>query len=104
MLASYLQRYCTKNDTIGFFGPVAWGRFSESPEPITTRPGEDLLAARRVYFEGWAIDALADLLTEDPAMRPWLAPRSSPLLRREGRLYVGASGQKIQLGPLNSAQ
>ncbi len=24
-VASYWQRYCAKNDTIGFFGPVGWG-------------------------------------------------------------------------------
>ena len=26
-VASYWQRYCSKNDTIGFFGPLAWGSF-----------------------------------------------------------------------------
>jgi hypothetical protein len=24
VVASYWQRYCAKNDTIGFFGPLAW--------------------------------------------------------------------------------
>src|SRR5262249_4135026 len=24
LIASYLQRYCAKNDSIGFFGPVGW--------------------------------------------------------------------------------
>ncbi|HMD25222.1 MAG TPA: lantibiotic dehydratase, partial [Streptosporangiaceae bacterium] len=24
VIANYLQRYCLKNDTIGFFGPVGW--------------------------------------------------------------------------------
>src|SRR5689334_12423950 len=24
LVANYVQRYCVKNDTIGFFGPVAW--------------------------------------------------------------------------------
>ena len=45
MLASYLQRYCTKNDTIGFFGPVGWGRLGERGGAIerAPRPG----AARR---------------------------------------------------------
>lgn len=103
MLASYLQRYCTKNDTIGFFGPVSWARLSESDEVITARPGKELLAARQVYFEGWAIDAIADCLAADEAMRPWLAPRLSPLLRREGNLLITPEGQKIQLGPLSGA-
>src|SRR5262245_40180612 len=26
IVASYWQRYCAKADTIGFFGPLAWGR------------------------------------------------------------------------------
>src|SRR5207253_6785624 len=25
-IANYLQRYCLKNDTVGFFGPVGWAR------------------------------------------------------------------------------
>ena len=29
MVASYWQRYCAKNDTIGFFGPLAWGRIDD---------------------------------------------------------------------------
>jgi hypothetical protein len=28
VIASYWQRYCSKNDTIGFFGPLGWGGFS----------------------------------------------------------------------------
>jgi hypothetical protein len=24
VIANYLQRYCLKNDTIGFYGPVGW--------------------------------------------------------------------------------
>jgi hypothetical protein len=103
MLAFYLQRYCTKNDTIGFFGPVGWARLTEGAEVITVRPGKELLAARQVYFEGWAIDAIAERLAEDEAMRPWLAPRLSPYLRREGNLYITSSGRTIELGPLSSA-
>ncbi len=103
MVASYLQRYCTKNDTIGFFGPVGWGRLGEGDQPIAVQPGETLLAARQIYFEGWAIDAIAQRLAEEDAMRPWLAPRRSPYLRREGQGYVTPNGAQIQLGPLSSA-
>jgi hypothetical protein len=103
LLASYLQRYCTKNDSIGFFGPVGWGRLDGEGEAVAARPGKELLAARQVYFEGWAIDAIADRLAEDEAMRPWLAPRLSPFLRREGNAYVTPNGDTIQLGPLSAA-
>jgi hypothetical protein len=50
MVASYLQRYCVKNDTIGFFGPVGWLTLNPQTQSITARPGPDLLAARTVYF------------------------------------------------------
>lgn len=101
MLASYLQRYSTKNDTIGFFGPVGWAQLNEEEEAVTAHPGPELIAARQVYFEGWAIDAIADRLAEDEAMRPWLAPRRSPFLRREGDSFVMPTGQALPLGPVS---
>ncbi len=60
MIASYLQRYCLKNDTIGFFGPVGWATMTADGPPLVVRPGERLIAERRVYFETWCIDALAE--------------------------------------------
>lgn len=84
MVASYLQRYCVKNDTIGFFGPVGWAQLSDSPVAITQDPGTGLLASRTVYFEYWAIDALAAKLSLDSAIRPFIAPRLMPRFRLEG--------------------
>ena len=103
MLVAYLQRYCTKNDTVGFFGPVGWARLGEGKERIAARPGENLIAAREVFFEGWAIDVIAERLAADEAMRPWLAPLLSPFVRVEGTSLVLPNGQKIELGPLGSA-
>jgi hypothetical protein len=51
VVASYLQRYCTKNDTIGFFGAVGWARLTPGGDPIDLRPGSSLLAERNVYLE-----------------------------------------------------
>jgi hypothetical protein len=84
LVASYLQRYCVKNDTIGFFGPVGWARLVDGPRPVAQRPGPSLLASRTIYYEHWAIDALAAKLAEDPAIRPFLAPRRLPRYRIEG--------------------
>ncbi len=78
LVASYLQRYCTKNDTIGFFGPVGWAQVMETEDAISVLPGQNLLATRNVYFEGWGIDALMKVLARDPALRPWLIPRRLP--------------------------
>lgn len=85
LVASYLQRYCTKNDSIGFFGPMGWARIDDGGPPLECRPGPRLVASRTVYFEGWAIDALAATLGRNPAMRPWLAPRILPRVYVDGR-------------------
>lgn len=58
MLVSYLQRYATKCDTIGFFGPLGWARWSGTT--LTQKPGASLLAERKVFFEPWAIAAVVD--------------------------------------------
>jgi hypothetical protein len=84
LVASYLQRYCVKNDTIGFFGPVGWARWVNQPRALVQQPGPTLLASRTVYFEYWAIDALTARLSQDPRLRPFLAPRLLPRFRLDG--------------------
>ncbi|MER2560785.1 MAG: hypothetical protein ABTQ32_08705 [Myxococcaceae bacterium] len=64
MLVSYLQRYATKCDTIGFFGPLGWARWSGA-DAISQRPGPSLLAARKVLFEPWAIAAVVDAIAAE---------------------------------------
>lgn len=89
VVATYLQRYCVKNDTIGFFGPVGWATVVDGGEPLRVRPGAELLEGRDVYFETWAIDTLAQKLARQPALRPWLAPRLRSNLHLAGEtLYV----------------
>ena len=92
LVANYLQRYCVKNDTIGFFGPVGWAQIVSQDEIFSASPGSNLLAARKVYFESWCIDALANKLSENKELRPWIAPRRLPYIRLEGtKLYLLSS-------------
>lgn len=58
MVARYLQRYCAKCDTIGFFGPVGWGRWTEGPGRFSAGP--KLVEARATFFEPWALRAVKD--------------------------------------------
>jgi hypothetical protein len=89
LVANYLQRYCVKNDTIGFFGPVGWARFTPQEESLVTRPGPDFLASRNVHFEGWCIDTLAETLGQNKELRPWLTPRRMPSIDLDGTtLYL----------------
>ncbi len=80
LVAKYIQRYTVKNDTIGFFGPVGWAIWSETEQPsVRVEPGPDLLADRNVYFEGWPILALSQVLMSIPGVLPWLKPQTLPL-------------------------
>jgi hypothetical protein len=91
LVINYLQRYCLKNDTIGFFGPVGWARFVDvEGETMTVRPGANgILAARKVFFEGWGLDELARKLSADKEVRTWIAPRVMP--------YLHVNGSKLTL-------
>jgi hypothetical protein len=81
LVAHYWQRFCVKNDTIGFFGPVGWGHWDLRSHGISVDPGAGLTAETSVYFASWAIDAVATLVNADPALRPWIAPRRVPFVR-----------------------
>jgi hypothetical protein len=83
VVASYWQRYCVKNDTIGFFGPVGWARIVDQPETFAMRPGPSLLASRTVFLEHWGIDELARTLAKNKAYRIWMSPRRPPHIRIE---------------------
>ncbi|HEX8556617.1 MAG TPA: lantibiotic dehydratase [Pyrinomonadaceae bacterium] len=103
LITNYLQRYCVKNDTIGFFGPVGWARFVPSGEALVVRPGERLLASRSVYFEGWCVDALAEALNGDGALRPWLAPRRLPFIGLDGGVMTLPGGASLPLPAKDAA-
>ncbi|WP_049876244.1 lantibiotic dehydratase [Sorangium cellulosum] len=103
LVASYLQRYCVKNDSIGFFGPIGWCRIGRGPEAMTARPGPGLLAARKVYFESWAIDAIASRLSSDPELRPFAAPRLFPYIRVDGGALQVPTVGAMPLTPAQAA-
>jgi hypothetical protein len=97
VIAKYLQRYALKNDTIGFFGPVGWGAWTDSADPVSVVVGKGLLARRSVYFESWAIDTLARVLAADPDMLPWLAPCLQQANLLHGRLVYRPRGDALEL-------
>ena len=78
IVASYWQRYCGKNDTIGFFGPLAWGRIEDEGLPLHARSG-GLVRSRHVHFEAWPVQALAETL--DPELRIAAGPHPENELR-----------------------
>jgi hypothetical protein len=103
-VAKYAQRYAVKNDSIGFFGPIAWGVFDDAAaDGFTARPGPGLLDARAVSFEGWAIEALAAQLSRDPALRPSFRPRRRPSTWLDGDLLHAPPAPPRRLSPREAA-
>lgn len=84
LVASYLHRYCTKNETIGFFGPVGWARFADQGQALDVKTGPNLLRSRQVYFEQWAIDLLAKQLSAEETLKSWIAVRPTPVAQVRG--------------------
>lgn len=84
-LLKYITRYSTKNDTIGFFGPVAWFRLVNEPGFAAFRCGPSVIRRTSLSFEVWPIARIAELLSGRGDLRPWLSPRRSASCRLEGR-------------------
>jgi hypothetical protein len=94
IVAKYWARYCAKNETIGFFGPVSWFDFRADGEPLRMEPGPALVSRSELFLEPWAIDALAASMVSDPEVRPWVAPRRNPTV------YVSGIRAHTQSGPV----
>jgi hypothetical protein len=93
LVAHYWQRFCVKNDTIGFFGPVGWGRWDLGRRGIDVDAGDRLLATSELYFASWAVDAVARTL--DAELRPYLPPRRVSFVRIEAG-GVAVPGRPVQ--------
>ena len=77
---SYLQRFAAKNDTASFFGPMNYARFDREQEEallLKTVPGK--YRKRAVFYAFWMVSALADCISQEPAIYPYLVPCLHPL-------------------------
>lgn len=97
LVASYVQRYCTKNDTIGFFGPMAWIRIEDSSAEAKFETGSRLVRSRSVHFEDWAIESLAQKFASDDRYLPWLVAYRQPFLHLERNTLYLPGGHAVQL-------
>jgi len=88
VIASYLQRYCLKNDTIGFFGPVGWALVDPGVAGLVVVPGERLLARRTTYFEVWAIDKVAAAIAGQGRVLGWLRPERTRSVLVDGGVLL----------------
>lgn len=87
LISRYAQRYAVKNESIGFFGPVGWGEFGAGPEPLAWR-GDLGIRHGAVFFEVWAIAALARAWSRRADLRPHLPVRLHPAATvRDGQVH-----------------
>jgi len=97
-LAGYLQRLCSKNETMSFFGPINYGRIEpDAPTGIDLSwSGPLLLTGRRTHLASWLIQGVAHRIAFDPGVAPWLVlrlkgfaePPLPPRRQRLGELLV----------------
>ncbi|GIH19618.1 lantibiotic dehydratase [Rugosimonospora africana] len=74
VLARYAQRYCAKNESIGFFGPVAWARLVDEQAGLHQSGGGGI-RRRTAYLETWAVAALAGVFERTPGVFDTLTVR-----------------------------
>lgn len=75
---TYLQRFCAKNETTSFFGPISYGeRTNEDDFDVRTVPSED--TGRRTFFSFWAVTELARAVGRERSVRAHLPLRLNPL-------------------------
>lgn len=98
-IARYWQRYCGKNDTNGFFGPVTWVTLDPGEPAVQVRTGPALTRARDTYYEFWALEAFAGQLAADPVVRPWLPVGLQPHLTVDGCRVLRPGQDPLPLSP-----
>ncbi len=111
-VAKYLQRYHARNETVGFFGPVAWSWLADGPSGVAPGPETEIAAARAVRFEDWAVLAVAEHLASDPELRVDLVPLPHPhtivrrrtVTRRDGPPFLLDDAEAEVLGRVDGRQ
>jgi hypothetical protein len=103
LVARYWQRYCGKNETVGFFGPVTWVTIDPDQPETKVTTGQRLTRTRRVYFEYWALERLAATLAADPRIRPWLPVRRRAHLTLDGRRVLRVFEPPLELSAAAAA-
>jgi hypothetical protein len=92
----YAQRLAAKNDTIGSFGPSAWGRVDSAEPRAAVIALGDGVDQRRVYVERWVCEELAARIDA-------LSPGGLPIEPAEDLVFDGAavlrSGRPVTLSP-----
>jgi surfactin synthase thioesterase subunit len=103
-LLKYWQRYCGKNETVGFFGPSCWVTLDpDQARTAEVRPGPALTRRRWVWFESWALTAYAERIGADLAVRRWWPPMLAGHLSLRDRTVLRPGRPPVTLAPVEAA-
>jgi hypothetical protein len=95
---SYLQRFCAKNETTSFFGPMGYGEVEGEGTIELVRLPE--ARRRRTFFAVWALQELARGVGRDKALQGHLPLRVNPIFTfGEDRADCASLGLSVALGP-----
>jgi hypothetical protein len=101
-LYTYVQRFCAKNETVSFFGPMAYARTVSDqlmPDGVA-RLRTDLPRRRRVFVAHWAAREVAAAVARDRRLRAVLPFRRTGLPVRPGvDPWLDDDGWDALLGP-----
>lgn len=103
-LLAYLQRYTAKNEAIGFFGPIGWGRLREELEQPRDEGGP-WLVRRAIYWEPWLFQQLCQDWSAPPVLSPRLRVEGEYLhgefrtRRRDGQIKLTAAQAALLAAP-----
>ncbi|MPZ81622.1 MAG: lantibiotic dehydratase [Actinophytocola sp.] len=103
IVARYWSRYCGKNDTVGFFGPVCWTSVTAAPDAVRGGPGPSLIRRRVVHLEWWALTAFADHYAGDPAVRRWFPLTRQPHHELRDGVLLRPGHPPLRLSPADAA-
>ena len=105
-LMLYLQRFCAKNETASFFGPMNYGVFDSSAACSIhfNSPPRGAPLKRRVLLSHWAAEAVACAMARDERLALERRPMRSALveLTNRGVIAPGLANEFV-LGPLAKA-
>lgn len=102
-LFSYLQRFCGKNETSSFFGPLNYGQIDDTRQMFLDaqmRPSP-LIQYREDFLSFWAVKALNEAIKNDERLFDDLPLRLHPMteIRPDGTLYVHTHQRHIPFRP-----
>jgi len=95
----YLQRFCTKNETVSFFGPFYIGEFNHSKKNILYESSVgNKIKNRKVYTSTGLLEAILEKVIHDDEIFRMLKPLKSPAIHLKGMEVINLiTGKKTKL-------